>query len=530
MKKIILKLAKIFENKGNHDKFDYLIKLAEEGNLDDFDKFQRAFGNWKTHQQMNDAAGQELPEDLTGDINQENPLDLLGAIKLFKATNQWRIPFKLFRIDPSGFWYLPVSSTALSEVMEPGQEISDRSMHGDNAPVYWIVEKIEDDKVYVKPVGSNPFAKTGDDGEIVGAGGKRIDEHDIDVLSGDYERNRLNQIKQKVLEGNPTIDDISYALMGTCPLHFGPNGAQGGWYSAKDTRNNRGGRRGMSPEEVMRKDVEIISNLGIRLPKKALSGEMGVSDWEEYVKGYHYYSGYTSASGDRRPIIETEFDVEGEDSMNSDSIIKNSKDPDERIALRNLINLRNLSSHYFTEFFPHILEAIESETLSDHAKLLAGEYAFDAIHWTGRWEMMIPLIDFSAKQHGTFASSSWLELIERVLHQFNLYNPQNNSEKDKQKERKLISILTEIREIINNDLLKSFEQTKSYFEIGEMLKSLKTIINLSSQLKKYNYIFYDLIDQSFIDMTKEIILEKLDEINEEKDWYYKEIIKNLELI
>lgn len=115
-----------------------------------------------------------------------------------------------------------------------------------SAVPYWKVHDIDVDKniIYLEPYGKNPFVPSAS-GEIVGAGGHKFGQHDFDVMSGDYERKRIDDILDIINKKKyHDIDDIAYILLGTVPVEVGPNGSQGGWYNVGDG-NNRGSLKGM---------------------------------------------------------------------------------------------------------------------------------------------------------------------------------------------------------------------------------------------------------------------------------------------
>lgn len=156
-----------------------------------------------------------------------------------------------------------------------------------SAVPYWKVHDIDVDKniIYLEPYGKNPFVPSAS-GEIVGAGGHKFGQHDFDVMSGDYERKRIDDILDIINKKKyHDIDDIAYILLGTVPVEVGPNGSQGGWYNVGDG-NNRGSLKGMEVSEIIAKDANTLKNkLGFDVPDSALSGELDAYTWNDFVGG-----------------------------------------------------------------------------------------------------------------------------------------------------------------------------------------------------------------------------------------------------
>ena len=69
------------------------------------------------------------------------------------------------------------------------------------------------------------------------------------------------------------------------PVHAGPNGAQGGWYSLNDRYSNRGGQQGMSPEEMMMQDAASLKKLGFAIPQSALDGTLPTELFNYVIEG-----------------------------------------------------------------------------------------------------------------------------------------------------------------------------------------------------------------------------------------------------
>lgn len=187
----------------------------------------------------------------------------------------WMHRFSNIRKDDKGFFILKSDNPA-GKNMKKGHLLADYAI---NQTPYWEISSIEGERINLKPIGSNPFI-TG-----VGAGGAKITDKDIEVFTGQHEQERVKKIQEKVNNGTATIDDVKYILLGTCPLRFGPNATEGGWYSATDMMNNRGGRKGMSPEQIIKADAETLKKLGLKVPISALSGKLSPEDWKDWLSG-----------------------------------------------------------------------------------------------------------------------------------------------------------------------------------------------------------------------------------------------------
>ncbi len=105
--------------------------------------------------------------------------------------------------------------------------------------------------------------------------------------SGEHEKKRTGEILDDWKKGhvfNPS--DVAYLLLGTVPTHFGPNGAQGGWYASRAHQSNRGGQKGMDSKEIQAKDAHTLQHVfKMDVPSKALAGELDPGDWDGYVGG-----------------------------------------------------------------------------------------------------------------------------------------------------------------------------------------------------------------------------------------------------
>lgn len=165
---------------------------------------------------------------------------------------------------------------------EVGEGVWDYNLNsalGKGKPV-WTVVWMDEDKgtLTVVPTDDNPLSSG------VGAGGKVLDDFDYLVQSGEWESEAVDRVLKII--GNRSYHqpaDVAYILLGTVPMRFGANGAEGGWYNAHDTRSNRGGMRGMSEEEIVMKDAAALKKMGFTLPVGALEGKMDGNTWTDFV-------------------------------------------------------------------------------------------------------------------------------------------------------------------------------------------------------------------------------------------------------
>jgi hypothetical protein len=223
----------------------------------------------------------ELQEAIP-EVDTSAPVDELSARREQKFLSEveekagiWMHRFSDVRKDDKGYFILKSDNPAGSK-MRVGDQLAD---HAINMTPYWMISGIDGERISLTPIGSNPL-KSG-----VGAGGAKITKHDIDVYTGEYERKRVQQINEAIDAGTLDIDTFKYILLGTVPVNFGPNGAQGGWYSPTDTYSNRGGRKGMQAREIMMQDAQTLKDHGIPVPVKALDGSMDPHDWGSWVEG-----------------------------------------------------------------------------------------------------------------------------------------------------------------------------------------------------------------------------------------------------
>ena len=242
--------------------------------------------------------------------------------KIFKQHQVWQYPFNNVKKDNTNGWFIDWTDFQGGipniDSVNIGHKIADQAL---NMTPYWEVNYVDYEKgvIFLIPIEPNPFI-TG-----VGAGGAPINERDMEVFSGEYEDKRTDQILQDIQEGMITDPrDVSYILKGTVPLHVGPNGSQGGWYSPNETSFNRGGREGLRPKDIMQTDSQSLKKLKFSIPIKALNGTMDTNKWKEFVE--------SNGSND----IEPDYQTEGEnykDPKTSAQFVLNHVQPS--IKLRN---------------------------------------------------------------------------------------------------------------------------------------------------------------------------------------------------
>jgi hypothetical protein len=220
---------------------------------------------------------ESTPENLIAPTKDE-----LGAMREQKFLQEvqqqsgiWMHRFSDIRKDNSGFYILKQDNAAGAK-MAPGHLLADYAV---NMTPYWKIISVDGNRINLEPIGPNPFL-TG-----VGAGGAKLTDFDVSVFTGEYEKDKVKETYNKIQNGSATIDDVVYLLDGTVPTNMGPNGAQGGWYNSSD-RSSRGGRSGMTAEQIMISDAKKLVDFGFSgIPVKALSGELDSDDWDNWISG-----------------------------------------------------------------------------------------------------------------------------------------------------------------------------------------------------------------------------------------------------
>ena len=231
----------------------------------------------KTKQSRADAA-KALRAALEGGYGRKSSLKAPLAPRLATehhyTTGSWMHPFADVRKDEQGFYILREENPD-GWRMQPDDLIQDVAL---NTTPYWRVTSNDQERVSLEPIGPNPLL-TG-----VGAGGYVFRADDFKVLTGEYERERVGKIVERLESGDQLqIHDVKYLLLGTVPLNFGPNGPQGGWYNPNDSYSNRAGR-GTSAQEIVQKDAETLSHMGFDVPNAALDGEIKADLWGQFIE------------------------------------------------------------------------------------------------------------------------------------------------------------------------------------------------------------------------------------------------------
>lgn len=223
--------------------------------------------NWyKKAQSKNDIGS--MFENIHGSERLYYPIS--GAKKI-PGRNEWTLDMSK----------APELSKPVGEA-EVGDGVWDYNLHsalGKGSPI-WRVVWIDEKKgtLTVVPTEDNPLSSG------VGAGGRLLDDFDYLVQSGEWENEAVDRVLKII--GSRSYHqpaDVAYVLLGTVPMRFGANGAEGGWYNAHDTRSNRGGMRGMSEAEIVMKDAEALKKMGFTLPVGAIEGKMNGHEWTDFV-------------------------------------------------------------------------------------------------------------------------------------------------------------------------------------------------------------------------------------------------------
>lgn len=240
------------------------------------------------------------------------------ASELYDATGVWQHPFNQVHKDDVGFYILKHENPS-GKSMSKNQLVADYAI---NMTPYWKITSIQGNRINLQPIEKNPFA-TG-----VGAGGAKLTQHDVKVYSGEYEKDRINKAHQAISSGNADVDDVKYLLLGTVPVQMGPNGSQGGWYNPYDVRNNRGGQKNLSEQQIIKQDAIQLKEWGFDVPKSALEGSISARAWEEWLDG--------------NPSEKESYEFEGLSSNEIDKLISQIKHKDRRIARSSMNNIIDL--------------------------------------------------------------------------------------------------------------------------------------------------------------------------------------------
>ena len=255
--------------------------------------------------------------------------------ELYKQKQVWMLPFKEAKNDPKEGWYInwfdnPGSISDLNNV-QIGDKVADYSL---NMTPYWTVSHVDEKtgNIYLNPIEPNPYLNG------IGAGGHKFGKHDYNVMSGDYEKSTIDGLLQKWQKGL-TLEpaDMNYLLLGAVPVHVGPNGSQGGWYTATDTYSNRGGKKGLDAKEIMMKDAQTLKHqFNLDVPSKALDGTLDP----------HYWNNFINKQSFRDDELE-QTKLDGEDFSNPEAMAKNILGHTQPyIKIRNAEQLINLFNGY----------------------------------------------------------------------------------------------------------------------------------------------------------------------------------------
>lgn len=252
----------------------------------------RAWFETNEEDEIQKMIAQARKESQMRQINQQGGL---GKV-IHQQHGVWMLHFQNAKHDEIEGWYFdffedPGSIRDINDV-SIGDKVADYSL---NMTPYWTVNGIDENKgrIYVTPIEPNPIA-TGK-----GAGGATWTQHDTDVQSGDFERQYTDRILKAWQAGEiDDISDVKYILLGTIPVHIGPNLSQGGWYSAGDW-HTRGAKKGMDGKEIMMADAKTLKDtFGLAVPAKALTGELDLYKWNQFVGGSHDADDETSIEGE----------------------------------------------------------------------------------------------------------------------------------------------------------------------------------------------------------------------------------------
>lgn len=212
---------------------------------------------------------------------QPNPNDDPLGKRVFDNYGVWQYPFNMVKHDTSSGWYINwfefQGGIPDIDQVEIGQKVADQQL---NMTPYWEVNFVDGQKgiIFLTPIEPNPFL-TG-----VGAGGAPITEHDMQVHSGEFEKKYVDSVLEALRNKTATDPrDVAYILKGTVPVHVGPNGSQGGWYSPSAGWSTRGGQQGMTAQEIMMEDAKALQKMGFLMPKAALDGSMDPHTFGDFV-------------------------------------------------------------------------------------------------------------------------------------------------------------------------------------------------------------------------------------------------------
>jgi len=267
--------------------------------------------NWYRRSQ-NEQVPMGVPDELNDFLSQQEQGDEMSRM-IHEQGGIFIYPFKDVKQSKDGSYYINwfEEKGGIYDInaVSVGAKVSDRAL---NVTPYWEVKAVDvpNGIIYLTPIPPNPMV-TG-----IGAGGKELNEHDYAALRGESDQHLVDVCLDKISDGMVTkLDDVSYMLKGTVPVHFGPNGAQGGWYNPSDTMSNRGGKEFMDAKQIMMADALFLKDkVGLDIPEAAIDGRLDPGLWSELVNGQDI----GRISDEDLELLK----VEGEDFNNPQVMIK----------------------------------------------------------------------------------------------------------------------------------------------------------------------------------------------------------------
>ncbi len=306
------------------------------------------------------------------------------------------------KVPGKGEWILDMSkapemSKPVGEV-EVGEGVWDYNLNvlREDAKPMWTVEWVDEEKgtLTVVPTEDNPLYSG------IGAGGRELNDFDYLVQSGEWEKEAIDRVLGII--GSKSYHqpaDVSYVLLGTVPMRFGANGAEGGWYNAHDTRSNRGGMRGMNEEEIVMRDAAALKKMGFTLPVGALEGKMDAMHWTDFVN-----RGSMSRSKDVR------FDSE-DGSRSLEELVTNERNP--KVARMMFERLTHSGSGADEERVADVVKRIGEKKGGDGDQDPYFMLKEDAIGWAkrrGRHDLILPFADSEDSDVSASATRALAEL------------------------------------------------------------------------------------------------------------------------
>lgn len=281
---------------------------------------------------------------------------------------------------------------------EVGEGVWDYNLNvlREEAKPIWTVEWVDEKKgtLTVVPTEDNPLSSG------VGAGGKKLEDFDYLVQSGDWEKEAIDRVLGIIGSKNyHQPADVSYVLLGTVPMRFGANGAEGGWYNAHDTRSNRGGMRGMGEKEIVMKDAAALKKMGFTLPVGALEGDMDAMQWTDFVN-----------RGSMSRSHEVRFDSE-EGGDNLEELVTRERNP--KVALMMFERLARSDSGAGEERVADVVRRIgekEDGGGDSDPYFMLKEHAIGWAKRRGRHDLILPFADSADSDVSADATRALAEL------------------------------------------------------------------------------------------------------------------------